>query len=476
MAHIDKLVTNLDPVKLRAESFRRGIFDFITNRDGTVHEKQKQALHILTDDKTEEFLFGGAAGGAKSWTGCTWLLFMCILYPDTNWFMGRKELKRITESTLKTFFKVCKEYGFSDYKYNAQKYFIKFSNGSNIDLLELKYLPSDSEYERFGSTEYTGGWIDEIAEIDFGAFDVLRTRIGRQLNDKYKIKGRIFATCNPTKKWPKKYFYDKSIKKNLDKHQKFLQSLVTDNPFIDDGYIERLERTTDNSKRERLLKGNWEYDENPNALCSYDDIMAVFDNDHIKTDKEFYLTADVARLGSDKAVILVWEGWKVVDYKVYDISLITEQAKCIEDFRYRYQIRKKNCIADQDGVGGGLVDMTGIEGFVNNASAKKVTMSDGRIQPNFKNYQTQCAYHLVDKINSGQLYIEAPMKPKYKEEIMEEFGQLQSYKTDDDMKVYMLPKREIKQSIGRSPDWRDAFLMRAHFDIQPRGSYFIVGL
>ncbi len=413
----------------------------------------------------------------NSWTGCTWLLFMCILYPNTNWFMGRKELKRITESTLKTFFKVCREYGFTDYKYNAQKYFIKFGNGSNIDLLELKYLPSDMEYERFGSTEYTGGWIDEIAEIDFGAFDVLRTRIGRHMNTEYKIAGCIFATCNPTKGWPKKYFYDPSLKGRLLDHQKFLQSLVTDNPFIDDGYIERLERTTDQSKRERLLKGNWEYDNNSNALCSYDDILGVFENDHLKTDGKYYLTADIARLGSDKAVVLVWEGWKVVDYRVYDISLTTEIQTCINDFRYTYQIKARDCVADQDGVGGGVVDNCGIEGFQNNAAAKRVTLADGRIMPNYKNYQTQCAYMLAEKIREGQIYIQATIKPKYKDEIIEEFGQLQSWKTDDDAKVYIKPKKEIKKDLqGRSPDWRDAFLMRAHFELRPSGDYFIVGL
>ncbi|MEE0620677.1 MAG: hypothetical protein UC300_06855, partial [Prevotella sp.] len=34
--------------------------------------------------------------------------------------------------------------------------------------------------------------------------------------------------------------------------------------------------TKDKVKRERLLKGNWEYDDNPNALCSHDAITAIF--------------------------------------------------------------------------------------------------------------------------------------------------------------------------------------------------------
>jgi len=80
-----------------------------------------------------------------------------MAYPGTKWFIGREELKRLRESTLITFYKVCKMFGIRkdiDFKYN----------GSRIDLLDLRFLPSDPLYERYGSIEYTGGWIDEGGE------------------------------------------------------------------------------------------------------------------------------------------------------------------------------------------------------------------------------------------------------------------------------------------------------------------------
>ena len=61
---------------VKVELFKRGCFDFITHADGKCHEKQSEALKILTDDEHAEFLYGGAAGGAKSWTGAAWLLFI----------------------------------------------------------------------------------------------------------------------------------------------------------------------------------------------------------------------------------------------------------------------------------------------------------------------------------------------------------------------------------------------------------------
>ena len=58
----------------------------------------------------------------------------------------------------------------------------------------------------------------------------------------------------------------------------YLACLVQENPFIDPDYIEGLKTTKDKVKRERLLKGNWEYDDNPNALCSHDAICEIFGN------------------------------------------------------------------------------------------------------------------------------------------------------------------------------------------------------
>ncbi|MDM8174776.1 phage terminase large subunit [Olivibacter sp. 47] len=259
---LHELLSQLDVTTIQGISFKRGIFDFIVDTPKGRHVKQEEALRILTDDVTEEFLYGGAAGGAKSWTGCCWLMYMCLNYPNTRWFIGREELKRITESTLITFFKVANEYGIRngiDFKYNGQKNFIRFKNGARIDLLELKFLPRDPVYERFGSTEYTGGWIEEGGEIDFGAYDVLKTRIGRQYNEKYGLIGKLFITCNPKKNWMYTTFYLPNKKGTLPPHMKYLAAFVQDNPHIDKGYLERLKRTKDKAKKERLLNGNWEY-------------------------------------------------------------------------------------------------------------------------------------------------------------------------------------------------------------------------
>lgn len=451
-------------LSVKIEMFRRGIFDFITKSENLNHEKQHQALSVLTNNDIVEFLYGGAAGGAKSWTGCVWLTFMCLLYPETHWFVGRESLKRLRESTHMTFSKVFSRYGISigsDVKYNGQDHYWTFENGSRIDYLDLRYLPSDALYERYGSVEYTGGWIEEGGEINFGAYDTLKTRIGRHLNDKYDITRKLFVTCNPKKNWMYTTFYKPYLKGELSSDKFYLAALVQDNPFIERDYIKALESTTDKVKKERLLKGNWDYDDNPNAMCSYDKIIAMFDNDLAKDDNIYYLTADIARFGSDKARIGVWRGWILVEVVSFDISSTTKIQQTIEHLRKKYRIHKYNSLADEDGVGGGVVDNTGIIGFKNNSRPFD--------DENYQNLQSQCAYKLAEHINDGDVAVECNMRNEDKEEIATELQQLQTYDVDSDGKLKIKPKELIKQDIGHSPDWRDLFLMRSYFDYRGVG-------
>lgn len=336
-----------------SEMFKRGNYDFITVIKGKKHLKQEGALKTLADKDTREILYGGSAGSAKSWTGSAWLLFSALAYPGTKWFIGRESLKRLRDSTLLTFYKVCKAYEVpkSEYKYNGQDNYIQFANGSRIDMLDLRYLPSDPLYERYGSVEYTGGWLEEGGEVNFGSFDTLKTRVGRHMNDIYGLVPKIFVTCNPKKNWMYGYFYKPFVAKTLKKVQTFIQAFISDNPFIEKDYLEQLQSTTDKAKRERLLYGNWEYDDNPYKLVIYDRLLEMWTNDHIYRGNDYFLTCDVARFGSDKAVIGVWKGWELLEVIEFAISSTSEIQWAIRRMIEKYRIPKRNCIADSDGVG-----------------------------------------------------------------------------------------------------------------------------
>ncbi|MGN6436864.1 MAG: phage portal protein [Agriterribacter sp.] len=443
-------------------------FFFIVNQGGKEHGRQKEALEILCDNVTEEFGYGGAAGGAKSWTGCCWLVFMCKIYAGTRWFIGREELKRLRESTLMTFYKVCKEYDVTGWKYNGQDHYILFENGSRVDLLDLKYLPSDPLYERYGSIEYTGGWIEEGGEVNFGAYDTLKSRVGRHMNRDYKILGKIFVTLNPKKNWCHSTFWKPYKSNTLPPNVKFLQSLVTDNPFIDPNYIDKLHSIKDKVRKQRLLFGNFDYDDDDDALMDYDAITDLYSNEFVP-EGEKYITADVARFGADKGKIGLWSGFRCEKRWTLEHKKVTETAAFIEALRVKEGVPLSSVIVDDDGVGGGVTDILGCNGFVNNSSP--LPNPETQEDENYKNLQSQCAYMFASKVNAREMYVRCDDQEE-RDEITEDVEMTKRKEVDTDKKLAILPKEDVKKLLGRSPDNRDMLLMRMWFELSPKRNFY----
>jgi len=465
-------ILSIPEIEINKQLFKRGEFDFITVKGDKKHEKQEQALRILTDSVHTELYYGGAAGGAKSWTFCVWEAFMCECYPETKWFMGREELKTLLNTTFLTFRKVCKRYGIEDWKYNGQYNFIEFTKtGSRIDLLDLKFLPTeDPLYERYGSLEYTGGIIDEAGQANMGAYDVLKTRTGRHLNDHYGLLRKLGLGGNPKKNFTYKEFYRKHKEGILEPHKAFIKALLYDNPHRESGYEDALKSLNSKITKERLLHGNFEYDDDPAKLIEYDKILDCFTNDfeHLKGEK--YLTIDVARFGRDTDKFGIWEGFRVKFITKKGLR-VTETAAFARELQNKHGIPNSNTIADEDGVGGGVVDILMCKGFVNNSSPlpspeNPEVDAKGNIKPeNYDNLKSQCSFRMANRINKNGLFIECDENDK--EEIIEEMEQVKEKEVDSDKKLGILPKPKVKEIIGRSPDNWDCIMMREIFELQP---------
>lgn len=422
--------------------------------------KQNNAIYYLKDSVTTELLYGGAAGGGKSALGCLWATELCQSYPGIRGAIGRSKLKTLKETTLNTFFELASKLHYSDqFDYNETKGLIKWNNGSEILLKDLFRYPSDPEFDSLGSLEISFAFIDECNQVVKKAKDILKSRIRYKLTEFDRIP-KILMTCNPSKNWVYKEFYEPWRSSSLPDYRKFIQALPNDNPHLHPSYIESL-NTLDKDSKERLLHGNWEYDDDPTALCLYDAILAIYGKNSVSKEGK-YITADIARLGSDKAVIAVWFGWEIVELIEIDKSRTTEIQNIINSLCLKYSISKANVIADEDGVGGGVVDNCRIKGFLNGSSALN--------GENYFNLQSQCCYKLVERINKFGVNISADLTGDQKDTIAEELSWLKSYNADSDGKLRILPKSEIKQHIGHSPDYRDTIMMREWFDLQPKNN------
>ena len=56
----------------------------------------------------------------------------------------------------------------------------------------------------------------------------------------------------------------------------------------------------------------------------------------------------------------------------------------------------------------------------------------------------------------------------YKQQLIEELEQIKQVQGDKDGKFKIVSKEDIKNSIGRSPDFADALMMRMLFEVAPR--------
>lgn len=434
--------------------------------------KQHLAYQLLHDQSTRFLAFGGGAEGGKSWLGAEWLLTNCYFYPGSKWFIGRNELKRLMQSSYATFRKICQYYSIpdSDWSFNGQYNYIQFTNGSRIDLLDLKYQPSDPMFQRFGSTEYTGGWIEEGGEIHFMAFDVLKSRVGRWMNQEYGLLvPKILITCNPEQNWVYRWFYKPWKMNTLRPGYAFIQALYKDNPHTREQAEKRLDEISDPVLRSRLKLGLWEYAAGENILIQYDAIIDLFTNTldvpvtgFESTQKKFF-TADVARYGSDKVTMGSWRGLDLYQVQWKKKRGIDQTAQDVREILQHEHVPYSHAIVDDDGVGGGVVDLNrGIKGFVGNSTA---IVEKGEKQ-NYKNLRSQCAFKLAEYINTHKIAISAPLDETTKEWIIEELQQIKKKDTPIDAPLQIIPKEEIKDALGRSPDFADMMMMRMYFELK----------
>ena len=435
--------------------------------------KQFQAWQYLTDHVTTELGYGGAAHGGKSWLGCEWLTDMCLAYPGTGWLLGRKELLNLKRTTLLTLFKVFAHHGLEANR--------TFANDSQIFLFDLSYQPSDPLYTRLGGLELTGACIDESNEVPAAAIEIVKTRLGRRLNDKYGLLPKLFEGFNPDKGHVYSRYYKPWRDNQLPKHRKFVKALPADNPHTTEDYLNQL-KNADQVTKERLLYGNFEYDDDPTALIQYDAILDLFTNT-VDRSEERYAVVDAARFGGDFIPIFLFRGfelYRIVVFRRQGLDITREALrKLFADERIPYS----HVVIDENGVGGGLVDdLRGVIGFVAQASPMEPrNKPEDAPKEQYENLKTQCTYLLAEKVNRHGMAIRLDnvvLPPdmtieQFKDMLVEDLEQMKRKDADKDGKLKIVGKDEVKEKLGRSPDFGDTLMMRMRLELKPPTSGYV---
>jgi hypothetical protein len=185
-------------------------------------------------------------------------------------------------------------------------------------------------------------------------------------------------------------------------------------------------------------------------LVTQEAINDLWTNSHVK-DGVKVITSDIAFMGSDLFVNLVWSGDSIIDSVVMERSNGAQIESTIKMLAERHGVGRSNIIYDSDGVGMYL------SGYLQGARPYHSKM---KANENYSNMNAQCSYLLAKKINERNIFIADPKLKDYKRQINEQLLCLVADKIDKEGKLEVMKKEAIKKIIGCSPDFLDAMKMK----------------
>lgn len=423
---------------------------------------QQRVWDAWDDEHSTSILTGGGVNSGKSYNLMALATIKAIMYPETRYLVGRKNLTQLMKTTAATLWKVFKDFKLVvdvHYTYNGQTRTVTMFNGSEILFDHLSFEPSDPEIARLGGLELTAAMLDEVADCDYRVIEKVHERVGRWNNEKYGIKPLVFMTCNPSRGWLKKKYYDLFKKGTLPDWMKVILSTVRENPYASEAYIKNLSNVLTASEKARQLDGSWEFGDDPDQLTNYANAEAMYYHPLKLTDLKGtkYITADIA-FSSDRCVVGVWDDWTLFHIRVVGEGEKPEDV--IRALQLQYGVSGKNVAYDSTGAGYYLKNY--IKGaYAFHAGGK--TLKDSK-NKTYEHLKTQMYCHLADKINDSTAKV---LTEELRDELLEEMLMIQSVpKEMIDSVVKLISKDKIKTKIGRSPDLLDMMSMRGVFDFK----------
>jgi hypothetical protein len=227
---------------------------------------QTQAHHTFVD----EMLYGGAAGGGKSRMSRAEAVLNCLRVPGFRAIIFRRTFPDLERSVVEPLLQeIPRELG----RYNSTKHLFRFFNGS---ILELGHLQRRDDLMKYQGAEYSLVIFEEATHFTYEMFDYMRSRLraGGQVAIKMAeigLRPRVILTANPGgigHHWVKRNFVDPAPPGKIWRPRPtedepnpptrcYVPARATDNPYLDKGYINRLNSLAPNT-RAALRDGSWD--------------------------------------------------------------------------------------------------------------------------------------------------------------------------------------------------------------------------
>lgn len=215
--------------------------------------KQDAFIHA----KPTEVLFGGAAGGGKSYGQVIDALLFALQYKGSKQLIIRRSFQELDKSIIRT---VLSMYPREIFTFNSSSHTGRFKNGSIID---FGYLANENDVYQYQSAEYDVVRFDELTHFTETQYIYLISRV-RGANSFPK---QVKSSTNPGgvgHVWVKKRFIEPAPENTEFVGEDgvsriFIPSKLDDNKFLnasDPNYKKRLLALPEKEKK-ALLYGDW---------------------------------------------------------------------------------------------------------------------------------------------------------------------------------------------------------------------------
>lgn len=220
------------------------------------HPKQLEFMKAVFSGRYKYLLFGGAAGGGKSFVSLAALIALAKFYPGSKSFVIRESLPTLKRTTIPSFFKLCPK-SFID-NHNQTDQVIKFKNGSTLTFFPENFL-LDKNLTRFDGIEANFFLLEEGQELQKKTFEKCKLRAGRNIIPEFEEQPTplIMITCNPSQNWTKDTFRNPYVEGRLPEDYFYLPSLMKDNPALPEEYVKGLENLDEVTKAV-FVNGDWD--------------------------------------------------------------------------------------------------------------------------------------------------------------------------------------------------------------------------
>jgi hypothetical protein len=242
----------------RQEAIRHSQMDVFGILGYEPSERQAE-FHNATE---QDVLYGGAAGGGKSYAIVMEAFKSAIRHPGIRILIMRRTFDELAESIFPVLAK--HRYGLKlGARWNGSEKELRFSNGS---ILRCRYLETAADASRRQGGQYQLLLVDEATLMPPGAVEVIKFERLRSGEDGVPVLGTRMS-CNPggPSHGAVKTRYIKPTNYGQDVYTddngitvRFIPAKATDNPHLDAGYFRNLDAIPDPDRRAAMRDGDWD--------------------------------------------------------------------------------------------------------------------------------------------------------------------------------------------------------------------------